>query len=159
MSNDVLASLQASLEADPGDGESEWEMIREALEKEPEKSSRILEWVFREHHGYIQTRSAAGLYYYRQHPSSAWSILEQLVSSRDPDDRDTALTVLASIGSDKGYQLVYPLLRDPYPYIQLEAARFLAAAYPDEVRTTLAQLSNHREGWVREEAIKLTIAM
>ncbi len=81
-------------------------------------------------------------------------MVEELVKSEDPDDRDTALTLLTQNPTTYSYQLARPLLSDPWPYLRLEAVEFLKRVYPLEARQGLLELVHHNEEWVRKAARK-----
>ena len=100
----------------------------------------LLRWELEEGKRFVDPRKQAGLTLFRENPSQVWSILEKLVASSDPDDRDTACETLQEINEPRAYPLVKPLLHDQYPYLQLEACDFLKNIYPDEVTRTLTEL-------------------
>ena len=81
-------------------------------------------------------------------------IIEKLIRSDDPDDRDTASEILQEINTPRSYELMRLLLKDDYPYLQLDACDFLIEKYPVEVEKTLQKLSNHENENVREAANK-----
>ncbi len=60
---------------------------------------------------------------------------------------------------DRSTQLVKHLLNDAYPYLQLEAAKYLAVAFPVEVRDCLYKLLADQSKWVGEAAKKLLLDM
>jgi hypothetical protein len=88
-----------------------------------------------------------------------WFILETLINSRNPDDRDTGLTVLGRSGNADKYYLAKPILNDPYPYLQFDAVELLQKIYPEEVKSILWSLATHETVWVRENAQKLLLQM
>lgn len=82
----------------------------------------------------------------------AWNILESMIISSDPDDRDTALELLIQSNHPRSHELAKPLLEDQYPYLQFDAADFLQSVYPCEVRSMLKTLMGHDTVWVRQAA-------
>lgn len=138
----------------PGD---EWDIVEELLSTEPNGFDAILEWIFAHHKGYIGPRARAGLKYLERNPIQGLTVVEHLVGSNDPDDRDTAITVLEQYGVSATFYLVKPLLKDVYTYLQFEAIELLKDVYPDEVKITLQELANHKTARVREAAQKLML--
>ena len=155
----ALDDLKLRLKIDPGSYNAEWEIVSSVLEQYASESHDILRWLLAEHNGYVDTRSRAGEAYYQLDESDAWTILSQLNRSSDPDDRDTALAVASSIGGRRAANLVKHLLNDPYPYIQLEAAEFLAADFPNDVRICLQQLTKNNTQWIRDAANDLILQL
>jgi hypothetical protein len=140
--------------------DNELDIIEELLENPPNEVDTILEWIFTEHKGYIEPRARAGLKFLEKNPTQGWLILERLINSSDPDNRDTALTVLGKVSNTDKYYLAKPLLKDPYPYLQFDAVELLLGIYPEEAKSVLWQLANHEtEAWVRENSRKLLLEM
>ena len=146
------------LHLDPGSPEAEWEIVNTLLPPMQGEAVSALEWVFFQHQGYIDTRARAGLKLLEQSSERSWSILEQLVVSDKPDDRDTPLAVLSTLRSERAIGLAACLLDDPYPYVRLEAAEFLGPYLPDKVKSVLLDLLEHQEDWVQQKATSLLTA-
>jgi hypothetical protein len=152
--SDLLEEAKQLLEREPRFGENQWQMLAKLLKKAGDQANDILKWVFTEHAGYTAIRAQAGIEFLRRNPVEGWLFLERLIMSNDPDDRDTALTVLAMSDDPRAPELAKPLLRDNWPYLRLDAAGFLKEVYPAEVATALANLLDHQDEWVRNEARK-----
>ena len=157
--NNELSQVMQQLQVDPGTPQAEWTILREAIRHTPGASDAILKWVFADHKGYVESRAQAGLEYFQVNPREGWSILERLVNSNEPDDRETALAVAIGLDLERSTQLVKHLLHDAYPYLQLEAAKYLAVAFPVEVRACLYKLLVDQPRWVGEAAKKLLLEM
>jgi len=133
-------------------GEQEDDLMR-LLVYVGEYQKDLLAWEFVEHqNGFVDPRKRAGLIYLSQWPDEAWNILENLIISVNPDDRDLACEVLMDIGGERASPLIKLLLKDPYPYIQFEACDYLMDTYSTDVVETLKQLSNHELDQVRKQA-------
>jgi HEAT repeat protein len=139
---------------------NEWDTVDELLANSPDGLDTILEWIFSEHKGYVEPRARAGERFLERNPTRGWLVLERLLSSNDPDDRDTAITVLGRTGDRTRYYLARPLLRDPYGYLQYEAVELLMKDYPEEVRPILQELARQATTeWEKEAAQKLLLAL
>jgi hypothetical protein len=133
-------------------GEQEDDLMR-LLEDMGEHQTDLLRWEFAEHQiGFVDPRKQAGLIYFSQYPDETWSILEKLIGSKDPDDRDTACEVLMEIGGERVNQLIKLLLKDPYPYLQFDACDYLKDIFLADVVETLQQLLKHENEKVRKQA-------
>jgi hypothetical protein len=133
-------------------GEQEDDLMS-LLEDMSEHQTDLLRWEFVEHQiGFVDPRKQAGLIYYSQYPDETWSILEKLIKSKNPDDRDTACEVLMEIGGERANQLIKPLLNDPYPYLQFEACDYLKDIFLTDVVATLQQLLINENDRVRKQA-------
>ena len=77
---------------------NESDIVDELLENPPDKVDVTLEWIFSAHKGYVEPRARAGQRFLERNPEQGWFILEQLMRSSDPDDRDVAVTVLERAG-------------------------------------------------------------
>lgn len=144
---------QLRITPDYGRIEIEWAAVLKVLEQSPTQAAALFEWAFAKYkEGYTDTRVQAGRQVLKDNPQRGWLILEQLIVSDNPDDRDTALTLLAESGDPRAYPLVKPLLQDPWPYLQLDAAGFLKDIYSDEVVIALQNLLDHGSVWVGEAA-------
>ena len=157
--NDTLRYIEARLAYDCGSPTAEWEVVEELFRQFPAERESVTRWLFEQHNGYIDTRTRSGLEFIERNPSEGWSILEQLVSSGDPDDRDTALAVLETLGNDDAARLALPLLGDEWTYIKLEAATFVRRFYLAEATKCLKDLLLNKSPSVREEARKLLAEM
>ncbi len=143
-----LKDIEEQLQRDRGSPEAEWDVINTLLKQSESEADTILKWVFAQYKGYTETRARAGFQFLQNNPAEGWHILERLVSSSDPDDRDTALAVLAALHDINAAQLAKPLLNDPTPYLQLDAAEFLWEFFPSEVNACLEKLIEHEVSWV-----------
>lgn len=150
--SDILEEVKKRLLCDFGNPEHEWQALLNLLERAGTHTSAVLRWIFAEYKGYTKTRARAGLEFVKGNPIEGWLILEHLIASDDPDDRDTALTVLVMSGDSRAPQLAKALLKDTWPYLQFDAADFLKEIYPTEVNAALQSLLHHDEEWVRDEA-------
>jgi hypothetical protein len=139
---------------------NEWEIVDELLANSPDGLDTILEWIFSEHRGYVEPRARAGERFLQRNPTRGWLVLERLLSSSVPDDRDVAITALGRTGERSSYLLARPLLRDAYGYLQFEAVELLMQDYPEEVRPVLQELAREaRAEWEKEYAQKLLLAL
>ncbi len=157
--SDIVLHVQERLVYDRGSPEAEWEVVEELLSQFPVERNLIIRWLLEKHNGYIDTRSRAGLEFIRHDPTTGWRILSILVSSANPDDRDTGLAVLESLDNSGAAEMALPLLNDEWPYIRLEAAKFLYQFYPSEAVRCLEYLVQEGTPSVREEARKLLAEM
>lgn len=137
---------------DHGSVEAEWQVMKYFLEKDPAHADTLWQYIFNQYRGYVDNRVRAGLTVLRMHPSGIWQMLERLVHSDDPDDRDTALQVLIRIADDNAQQLALSLIGDIYPYIAFDAIDFIKDSYQPEARVALERLSRHNEHWAVEAA-------
>lgn len=156
--DDILEEAKEHLKGF-GHPREESQMLDSLIEKAGVQTHDLLKWVFAEHKGYVETRARAGLDILKANPTEGWLILEHLVSSDDPDDRDTALMVLEKSGDPHAAELARPLLEDSYPYLQLDAASFLRETFRAETITMLRKLLKHEKEWVRDAARKLLVEM
>jgi hypothetical protein len=157
----IIEAYQQKMRMVPDNGlpDNELVIVDELLKSPPDEADTILEWIFAEHKGYIEARARAGLKFLEKNPMQGWFILETLINSRNPDDRDTGLTVLGRSGNADKYYLAKPILNDPYPYLQFDAVELLQKIYPEEVKSILWSLATHETVWVRENAQKLLLQM
>jgi hypothetical protein len=154
---DSLAEYKNRMQTAPDVGlpDNECDIVDDLLAQPPGEFDAILKWIFAEHKGYVEPRVRAGLRFLERNPAEGLTVIEQLIGSSDPDDRDTAITVLERYGQINVFHLAKPLLNDPYPYLQFEAVALLRNIYAEEVNSTLKELAEHRtEKWVRESAQK-----
>ncbi len=156
---DILLQVQDRLVYDRGSPAAEWEVVEELLSQFPTERNLILRWLLEEHNGYIDTRARAGLEFIRHDPATGWRILSRLISSGDPDDRDTGLAVLELLDNSDAVGIALPLLNDEWPYIRLEAAKFLHPFYPSEVARCLESLVQKGTPSITKEARKLLTEM
>lgn len=158
MSN-FTEELIEQLRLDPGSPEAEWKLVEHLLPPSPSEANAILEYIFTQHQGYVDTRIRAGLRVLQHSPEKGWSILEQLVVSGDPDDRETALSVVSTLQDPYAIELATCLLDDPLPYLRLNAAEFLIPFVPDMVKPAVSGLLENQEEWVRQRARRLLIGI
>ncbi len=137
---DIIARIQEETKKDLGSAEQEWQVIIRLLPEDNKQRTGILAWIFAYHQGYVRTRVWAGQELMSVDSDSGWKIANQLISNPDPDDRDTAFMLFQSMDDPRIPSLVKPLLIDSWVYLQLDAAEFLKAAYPEEVKATLHAL-------------------
>lgn len=155
--SDYIETLKAQLEPDRGSPDAEWQVITMLLQQHESESDNLLRWVFVDSKAYTETRARAGVVYLQDKPAEGPSILERLVASDDPNDRDTALEVLAAWGDAEWAHLAISLLADPYPYLQLDAAEFLWKRHPEQAKACLCKLTEHEASWVRKAAQELLL--
>ncbi len=154
MTLDLIAKARKLLDPEPHD-KDQWEMLNRLLEGETEPDREAaLHWVFTKHYGYIDVRIKAGTEFVQKTPEIGWPALEQLISSTDPDDRDTALSVLVKINDPRGYPLVKSMLNDPWDYLKLDAIDFLQTVYPEAVNVAIQALLESPDEGVRQAALK-----
>lgn len=159
MTINILDKAKELLKIDPGDANNEWEIVTQLIVEAPAQSRILLEWLFETHAGYVDTRVKAGREILAIDSGNGWKTLEKLINSSDPDDRDTALTLLIETHDARSTVWAKELLHDRYPYLSLEAAEFLLQTYPDEVEDALSILVSNEQQWVREEAERLLLKL
>lgn len=157
--NNTLRYVESELTYDRGSPAAEWEVVVQLLSQFSAERESIIRWLFEEYNGYIDTRSRAGLELVECNPTKGWDILKLLISSVDPDDRDTALGVLELLDNDNAAQMALPLLNDEWTYIRLEAAIFVRRFYPENAARCLEDLLQQEMPSVKEEARKLLAEM
>lgn len=145
----LLRELQTILHRDAGLAATEWQRIEPILRQAKTQQVDLLRWIFVQSHAYTETRARAGILLIAAAPHVGWTLLRQLLSSPNPDDRAAAITVLEHVDDPHKRELLKPLLDDPWPYIQFEAVDMLLDSHPTEVRAVLEQLMQHKEAWVR----------
>jgi len=132
---------------------NEWDVVNDLLAHPPDDLDAILKWIFTEHVGYVEPRARAGLRFVERNPTEGLVVIEQLISSSNSDDRDTAIAILERYGQSSVFHLARPLLQDPYPYLRFDAVELLRDIYPEEVKATLREMAEYKaENWVRELA-------
>lgn len=125
------------------------------LSESGEHRMELLKWVMKDKKiGFIEPRKIAGLEFVKEDPIQGWKILEELILSNNPDDRDTAFEILEELNNPRSFELIKNLLIDEYPSLQFEACDYLSEAYPQEVIMTLEMLSKHSNKTVSEAAVK-----
>jgi HEAT repeat protein len=135
---------------------AEQDMLESLLAMSGEYRMELLKWVMKDKKfGFVAARRQAGLEFVMNEPDEGWKILEQLILSQDPDDRDTAFEILVELNDPRSPNLVKNLLNDEYPYLQFEACDFLLNIFPKDVRITLQKLTSHKNVIVREAAEKI----
>jgi HEAT repeat protein len=147
MDKTILEILQAHLPPD-----EQWRRIQAVLPHDAREKTDVLSWLVEKHKGYVDVRIQAGTVLLREQAEPIWSIIERLITSDNPDDRDVALSLLSQLSSERAHQLARPLLHDTWPYLQLEAAGYLKEIYPAETAHALEPLLQHQEAWVRTAA-------
>jgi hypothetical protein len=152
-SSDRIQAIQELLRTNLAP-DAQWRSIEAFLASAPQSRTEILRWLFSHHKGYVDVRVRAGAELLTSHPHETWRLVEELVKSDDPDDRDTALTMLAQNPATSSYELARPLLSDPWPYLRLEAVDYLKRVYPLEARQALRDFEHHHEEWVRNAVRK-----
>ena len=136
--------------------QSEWKTLQSFLSRSDVVRYNILVWAFMKLPGYVNNRAWAGLEIYSINKQHCMELVGLLVSSEDPDDRDTALTVVRNINDVNYFDIVKPLLYDSVPYIQLDAVELLKDVFQEEAHNALAKLLQHDELWVRESAYEIS---
>lgn len=157
--SDILRDIETTLAYDRGSPAAEWEVVEGLLSSFATQREAITRWLFEKYNGYVDTRTRAGLEFIDHSPTEGRSILKRLVSSPNPDDRDTALAVIEVLGDDDVVRMAVPLLDDKWIYIRLEAATVLRRFYPNEVARCLRRLLQEEAESVRETALKLLVDM
>lgn len=157
--SDLLQEVKERLRGGFKRSEEEWQVLFGLLAEAGSQTDAILRWVFGEHKGYVETRARAGIEFLRNNRKEGWSVLGYLITSSDPDDRDTALAVLQKSGSSRAFEMARPMLKDSWPYLQLDAAEFLKGVFPSDVIAVLRELLNHEDQWVRDAARKQLFEM
>ncbi len=150
--SDMLAILRARFQHDPGSSTAQWQLVENILAEYPAERDTILRWVYAELPGYVWTRMQAGEFFIADFPEEGWQIVERLIQSEDPDDRDTALSLLVKLNDPRGPMLARSMLRDPWPYMQFDAIEYLKNVYPTEAREALLSLLQHEDLRVRKQA-------
>ncbi len=151
---DILEKAKALLQIDRGSSGAEWRIIEALIKEAPDQRQALMECIFEHSMAFTDTRARAGREAFNGDPTKGWLILERLVNSDDPDDRDAAITLLTEIGGPRAQELAKPILNDSYPYLRFEAIDFLEKVYPDKVIVALQGLLNDEGKRVREEAQK-----
>ncbi len=150
--SDMRAILKARFQLDPGSSAAEWQLVENLLAEYPVERDTILRWVYAELPGYVWTRMQAGELFIADFPEEGWQIVERLIQSEDPDDRDTALSLLVKFDDPRGPMLTRSMLHDPWPYLQFDAIEYLKNVYPTEAREALLSLLQHEDLQVRKQA-------
>ena len=134
----------------------EWEYLESMLKKNGSARIPILEWVFSDSPAYWDTRARAGLILLQENEQEAWSMLERLVDSADPDDNGSALTVFEIIGDPCGFEYAKRWLADDiHPATQIEAINFLKEMYPDEAFARLQSLTKYSDPDIQKTAKRM----
>ena len=149
---DLIERVRKNLEPDLGSAEQEWELLTDLLKGTTTYRYDIFKWVFIEHQGYTRTRAWAGREVFQANAEEGWKAISHLLSSKDPDDRETALMTIKTFNDPRVPLIIKPLLYDPWPYIQFAAAEILKDIYPEEVKSVMQALQTHEEQWVRDSA-------
>jgi hypothetical protein len=153
MQNMSILDLQISLEQNRYlNASEEQDHFERLLKQSGPNRAGFVRWVLEAYKGFIDTRKQAGIYYLHENRDEALLILEKLIHSDDPDDRDTANELLQELNEPFSYELIRILLKDLYPYLQFDACEFLKEKYPEEVRETLKELLNNNDEQVRRTA-------
>lgn len=119
-------------------------------ELSPNQQLETTKWILEEYAGYTDVRVWAGLEYIKREKPKGLAILERLIRSHNPDDRDTALSILSSLQDPEIYKLAKPLMMDTWPYIRINAVDLLRNIYPLEAIAALKTIERHQESWVRK---------
>jgi hypothetical protein len=152
---DEIHKIKSILQDESRSIEIQWQLIENILSKMRNRKTDVLHWIFVEHKGYTDIRAKAGIEYLIIAPEKGWTILESLISSKDPDDRDVAIVVLQNLDDPKAKELAKVILYDVWPYLQFEAIEFLMDTFPIEAKIVLANLCNNEQEWVRKEAYRI----
>ncbi len=148
----AVEDAKALLQVDHGRPSTEWHLLEELLESAGPQADDVKRWVFAESPGFVETRVRIGLEYLREHPSDGQNILRELVTSSNPDHRDTAMTILRELREIPGEDVGRALLQDPWPYLRFEAIDMFKDYLPSESIAALKELLSHNETWVRDRA-------
>ena len=134
---------------------AEQDMLDSLLEKSGIQRMELLKWVMKDKKvGFVAARRQAGLEFVKNSPDEGWEILELLIQSENPDDRETACEILEELNDPRSPNLVKNLLNDEYPSLQFDACDFLSEIFPQEVKESLQRLTCHKSNIVREAAEK-----
>ncbi|PKO11976.1 MAG: hypothetical protein CVU39_26650 [Chloroflexi bacterium HGW-Chloroflexi-10] len=134
---------------------AEQDTLEALLEMSGGQRMELLKWVMKDKkNGFLAPRKQAGLEFVKNAPDEGWGILEQLIRSDNPDDRETACEILEEFRDPKSYQLIKMLLDDEYPSLQFDACDFLSDIFSQDVIRTLTGLTQHENKIVREAAEK-----
>jgi len=134
---------------------AEQDMLDSLLEKSGIQRMELLKWVMKDKKvGFVAARRRAGLEFVKNSPDEGWEILELLIQSENPDDRETACEILEELNDPRSPNLVKNLLNDEYPSLQFDACDFLSEIFPQEVKVTLQRLTSHKSNIVRAAAEK-----
>jgi len=132
---------------------AEQDAFNSLLEMSCEQRMELLKWVMKDiKGGFVALRKQAGLEFIKNFPDEGWRILENLIRSDDPDDRETACEILEELQDPRSYHLIRELLDDKYPSLQFDACDFLLDTFPQDVKNTLTRLAKHENKIVREAA-------
>jgi hypothetical protein len=153
--NNFLEKAQIELSRRFYHAGEEQDVLEELLKTSGNNRLALLKWEMKDHvRGFVDARKQAGLEFVKLSSKEGWEILEQLISSDNPDDRDTAGSIFEGLNDSRSYPLMKPLLDDKYPSLQLDACDFLKDEYPKEVKETLNKLLLDEREPVREAAKK-----
>jgi hypothetical protein len=137
------------------DAGPESDVLESLLEVSGDYRMELLKWVMKDKKiAFVAPRKRAGLEFVKNAPDEGWKILEELIFSSDPDDRDTAFEILEELNDPRSPKLIKLLLNDEYPSIQFEACDYLSDIFPKDVKRTLKELLKHQYSFVREAAEK-----
>lgn len=139
--------------------DEELHLLEQYLAQAGAEKLPLVQWVYQEGTGFVDPRAKAGMMFFEEDPETFWNVTERLIHSAKPDDRDTAITTLQDIDDPRKFDLIKPLLDDPYFYIQSEAIEQLKDIFREEVlerlRTLSAHANHHYSAWAKEILKKL----
>lgn len=155
---DILEDAKKRLVKDFYSPVDEWKYLNALVAQAEEQRLAVYQWVFAESPAYWDTRARAGKVLLQEDETAAWTILERLVYSTDPDDNGTALTLFEELDDSRGMQLArHWLTEDVHPITQLEAADYLRGIYPEQASQCLHRLLKHWQENIRHRAHELLI--
>ncbi len=152
----ILDEAKSRLQKDFPSPSAEWEYLEALIKKSEVERLSLLHWVFEESPAYWDTRAHAGMILLQESEVETWQTLKRLVTSADPDDNGTALTIFESTGDPRGIEWAQDWLNDGvHPATQIEAISFLKSIYPERVWSRVQALSNHEDPNIRKTAKRL----
>ncbi|MBL8077300.1 MAG: hypothetical protein JNM55_05000 [Anaerolineales bacterium] len=152
----ILDEAKLRLQKDFISPSHEWDYLESLIKKSESERLLLLQWVFEKSPAYWDTRARAGMILFQENEIETWQIIGKLVTSADPDDNGTALTIFERTGDPRGLELAQDWLNDGvHLATQVEAINFLKNIYPDRVWSRVQALSNHEDPNYRKTAKKL----
>jgi len=155
MRNDVEAILKNIERFDWGIAETEWLQIQNLIQSNPSEADEILRSVFISFRGFVETRVHSARILLGSNPLFVLETSKKLVSSTNPDNRDSALQILREINSQEAKEIALPLINDVCPNIAFDAIEFLGKDDLLVAKMALDKLTQNSESWVRAKAKSL----
>jgi hypothetical protein len=96
----------------------ELDFLESLLAEAGQERLPLVTWVFKDYKmGFIGTRRTAGLILYAESPNEFWEITNDLMKSKDPDDRDSAFEAICEVNDSRKYELIRSFLFDDYLWL------------------------------------------